>query len=391
MTAIPSSAPANPAPATAPERPAANDLFERLPVPALRTGADGRIWRVNALAAKILGSAAALEGSPIGLILPGLDLRPDISGPVLWSGPVPAPEPRSVEVSADRVASSPGAPLDWIVVIRDTTESDARRELHDDILALLAHELRTPLATLRGFAENLVDSIEGPVNERQRDVLNRMIRTARRSTRLLESVLESARCRAGRAEIAVAEFRLEDLVAGVRADLAAAASEKGVAIHAEAEEGLPPVASDADKLEQVVLNLLTNAIKYTPRNGTIRVRASRPGSGIASIVETLSGEAPFDPSKHLEIAVEDTGVGIPEEDLARIFERFSRTRGARGTGLSSFGLGLWICRDIVTRLGGRLCIQSELNVGTRVSVLVPIRCENGTAAADAKSGEEAGT
>jgi two-component system sensor histidine kinase VicK len=208
-----------------------------------------------------------------------------------------------------------------------------------------------------------------------------MIRTAHRSTRLLEGVLESARCRSGRAAFSISEFRLDQIVRDAADAVSAAAKEKGVAIHAEADAGLPPVNSDPDKVEQVLLNLLTNAIKYTPRKGSIRLRASRPEAGVSSIVQSLGGGAPFDADRFVQVTVEDTGVGIPSRDLERIFERFSRAHAEPESSLSSFGLGLWICRDIVTELGGRLCIQSEANVGTRVSVLVPLQFDPAVAKA----------
>jgi len=382
MTATPSPATTPPTTSTPEaERPAtapvANDLFENLPVPALRTGADGRIWRVNPLAAAIFGNARALEGTSIGLVLPGLALDAAATGPIEWRGLVPAPEQRWVDVSAARVAASagPSAPPDWLLVVRDATEAVARREFQDAVLALLAHELRTPLATLRGFAENLVDSIEGPINERQRDVLNRMIRTSQRSARLLETVLESARCRAGRAVLSIAECRLGDIVRDAAEAVSAAATEKGLTVHADVDPSLPAIRSDADRIEQVLLNLLTNAIKYTPRHGSVRLRASRLETGVAAIVEGLGNGAPFDASAFLQVTVEDTGVGIPAEQLDRIFDRFTSVRTATEPGLSSYGLGLFICRDIVEQLGGRLCIQSRRDEGTRVSVLVPVLTE----------------
>jgi signal transduction histidine kinase len=295
---------------------------------------------------------------------------------------VPAPEPRWIEVSASRVSSSDGdrAPQDWILVLRDTTQTEERRQLFDDVLTLLAHELRTPLATIRGFAENLVDSIEGPVNERQREVLARIIRTSRRSIRLLENVLESARCRTGHAPVSAAEFDLGRLAAEAAESLRPTATEKGVAVHVEAESSLPPLLNDADKIEQVMLNLLSNSIKNTPRGGSIRLRVSRPETGVVSIVRSLGDGDGLDDGEFAQVTVEDTGVGIPPQDLERIFERFQRAGNSRDSALGSFGLGLWICRDIVSRIGGRICIQSELNVGTRVSVLVPLRLETGAAA-----------
>jgi len=360
------------APPGSPERTAPTDLLDRLPVATLRVGDDGRVWRLNPAAAAILGRAEAIEGTTIGLLLPGLTLNAR-STTERWCGQIPSPEPRWVEVVASRAPApaGSGAQRDWIVCLHDVTEWVAREETRDEILSLIAHDLRTPLATLRGFSENLADSIEGPVNDRQRAILERMIRTARRANRLLEGLLEGARCRAGRDTLHVAAVSVERLVREAADAMRATAAEKSLTIATDVETGLAEIESDSDKLEQVLTNLVANSIKYTPRSGSITIRASKPEEGVLAVVSRLGGETKPASRDLVQITVEDTGIGIPSEDIERIFERYSRTRAASAPGLSSYGLGLWICRDIVTRLGGRIVIQSEVGKGTRVSVLVP--------------------
>ncbi len=224
-----------------------------------------------------------------------------------------------------------------------------------DALADVAHEFRTPLAILQGHMELLMRT-----KRFREDSVRTMSATIDRLTRLVDSLLETARWRAGSVcdkDVVNVAFLLEEICG----ECAILAESQNVELTAAAE----PISlrADRDKLKEVVLNILANALRHTPAGGAIRLTARLRG-----------GEA--------EIAVADTGVGIASEDLSHIFERFYAVRNdaradvlhdapSRGT-----GLGLYICRQIVEAHGGTIAVKSSLGKGSRFTVRLPLASTN---------------
>jgi signal transduction histidine kinase len=227
--------------------------------------------------------------------------------------------------------------LQWLAAQAAVAIVNARLFQESDLVAEMVHELRTPLASLMA-AENLLLRPE-LTDEQRHELVSTLQRETGRLAQLTTDFLDMARLESGRAHFTVERFDLAKLIAECLDVMRPRAAERRVGLTAEVPAGLPGVATDRDKLKQVMLNLLTNAVKYNQINGMVDVRV-------------------VDAGDHLRISVVDTGRGISPEVMARLFEKFYRApdseRYADGT-----GLGLPIAKRIVEALGGEIGVQSS--------------------------------
>jgi PAS domain S-box-containing protein len=243
-----------------------------------------------------------------------------------------------------------------VYAFRDLTEERALEELRADFVSTVSHELRTPLAAIYGAAQTLRRE-DVQLDEGQRAQLLGVVGSeADRLARTVNDILWASRLDAAMLRVAI-----ESCDAGGLAEAVVSAQRthlpEGIELALEVEAGLPPVAADADKVRQVLVNLVDNAVKYSPDGGRVALRVALRGDSI-------------------RFAVADEGLGIPYADQRRIFEKFYRldpqlTRGVGGT-----GLGLYISRELVRRMGGRLWVQSTPGRGSTFSVELPIAPEN---------------
>jgi histidine kinase len=205
-----------------------------------------------------------------------------------------------------------------------------RRELIGNV----AHELRTPLATIKGSMEGLIDGVLPP----EAPTFQQIYREADRLQRLVTDLQELSRVEAGAFELNLRPLRVLNLVKATVTGLGRQFEEKGVALEIDLDADLPPVPADEDRIGQVLLNLLGNALQYTPAEGQVRVTACRRGTEVC-------------------ISVSDTGVGIPAEHLPLIFTRFYRVDKSRARVGGGSGIGLTVARHLVEAQGG--CIWAE--------------------------------
>jgi PAS domain S-box-containing protein len=218
-------------------------------------------------------------------------------------------------------------------------------------LAVMSHELRTPLNAISGYVQLLEMGIHGPVTEAQAETLGRISRSQRHLLRLINDVLNLARIESGRLEYAVEEVDLAAAVAAVAPMVEPQLAEKGIALAVEVPAGLAARA-DGEKVQQVLLNLLGNAAKFTGDGGRVRVSGARDGARVL-------------------VRVADTGIGIPPGKLESVFQPFvqvdvSRTRAAQGS-----GLGLAISRDLARGMGGELTAESVEGEGSTFTLALP--------------------
>jgi signal transduction histidine kinase/ActR/RegA family two-component response regulator len=231
-----------------------------------------------------------------------------------------------------------------------------------EFLASMSHELRTPLNAVLGFSEVLLERMFGDINERQEEYLRDIHGSGKHLLELLNEILDLSKVEAGRMELEYSTFELPALLEEAAGMLRERAIGRGVDLRVECAAGLGRVYSDQLRLKQVVINLMTNAVKFTGAGGSVVVRADR-----TSVTE-------------VDITVTDTGIGVPEEDRERIFESFQQ--GGRGSSREEgTGLGLTLSRRIVELLGGRMWLESEVGVGSTFGLSLPSR--QPTAAADA--------
>jgi signal transduction histidine kinase len=213
-----------------------------------------------------------------------------------------------------------------------------------EFLASMSHELRTPLNAVLGFSEVLLERMFGDLNERQEEYLRDIHGSGKHLLELLNEILDLSKVEAGRMELEYTTFPLRRLLDHTASMLRERAAVHGIDLRVEVEPGIDDVYADELRLKQVVLNLMTNAVKFTGDRGLVQVRAKRSGTDI-------------------HITVSDTGRGVPPEDRERIFESFQQ--GGRGPSQEEgTGLGLTLSRRIVELLGGRMWLESEVGVGS---------------------------
>lgn len=253
-----------------------------------------------------------------------------------------------------------------VQVMRDITEETRRQEAHDelkrlsklkdDFLASVSHELRTPLTAIRTMAELLLAHPDEDAATR-REFLEIVLRESERLSRLINDVLDFSRFKAGKAKWSYRELDLRNIVSGVASLFAPQAREKGVAIIEQLPEQEVLLIADRDKIEQVLTNLASNALKFTPGGGKITIAAENVPSQPAMV----------------RLRVADTGVGIAARDLDSIFEEFTQVGNTASGKPSGTGLGLPICKHIVEHHGGRIWAESEGGKGSTFFAEVPVQ------------------
>ncbi len=246
-----------------------------------------------------------------------------------------------------------------------------------EFLNMVTHELRTSTTVISGYNRMLLGGSVGSLNEQQRAFLEETRKSCDRLSSFLNNLLDIARMDAGRMELDAREHRLTDVVANVLGQLKPMLEERTLRVESRFAPGLDSAIFDREKIEQVLINLLGNAIKFTTPGGSITLRADRVQAG--------EGEAPS-----LQISVTDTGMGIPEGDVDLIFDEFSqgarRSGGHKGT-----GLGLAICRRIVEAHNGRIWATSRLQAGSTFTLRLPQRQARSTAPLSASVPASRGT
>lgn len=253
----------------------------------------------------------------------------------------------SVTAAPVRSAGANGA----VLVLHDITELRRLERVRRDFVANVSHEFKTPLTAIQGFAETLLSGALDDKANRGRFV--EIIREhARRLARLTDDLLKLSRIEAGRLELEIRPIRVEALVNGCIETARLNAKARGLEIHVDLQGNAPAVRGDGAQLGEVLQNLIDNALQYTPSGGQIEVKARANG-------------------REVIFTVTDTGIGIPESDLERIFERFYRVDAARSREAGGTGLGLAIARHIVDAHGGRIWVESAVGQGSRFHFSIP--------------------
>ena len=246
-----------------------------------------------------------------------------------------------------------------------TTELEAANEglremdrLKSQFLSHVSHDLRTPLTSIKGLADNLLAGLGGPLTEKQGAYLTRVNANADRLTCMIADLLDLSRIEAGKIQMVWADIALPKLASGVVEQLQLQAEKKGQHLEVICEEKGLTVMADGDRLSQMLTNLLDNAVKYTQPGGTIKLQIERAGTDAVML------------------SVADTGPGIPEEVIPKLFDPFFQANPQQKTGPRGLGLGLAIVKNLVDLHGGTIEVQSELGQGTRFQVTLPLTQRN---------------
>jgi two-component system, OmpR family, phosphate regulon sensor histidine kinase PhoR len=303
-----------------------------------------------------LGSARG-EGKPFLEVIRNADLHEIFRGvgeasPVSREVVLTSPAPRILGINAVRLGLA-GDRTGVVMVLHDVTALRQLERVRTEFVANVSHELRTPLTAIQGYLETL---LSGALEEREnaRRFLEIVLRHSERLGRLLNDLTDLSNIELGKVTLRRESVRVAEVVASVLAIMGPRAAQTRVAVTANILAALPAVSADRDRLVQVLINLVDNAVKYTPEGGSVTVTAHDVGDGT------------------IEVVVADTGIGIPPADLPRITERFYRVDKARSRELGGTGLGLAIVKHLVVAHGGELRIESEPERGTTVRFTLPL-------------------
>ncbi|MGE5506906.1 MAG: two-component system histidine kinase PnpS [Chitinophagales bacterium] len=266
------------------------------------------------------------------------------------------PEARVYEAHLAPVLRPEGGVGGAVAVLHDVTDLRRLEQMRSEFVANVSHELRTPLTSLQGFVETLQDGAADEPATRAR-FLDIIAGETTRLTQLVEDLLELSRLESGRLDLRRRPVALSALVDRTVSFYAALAAARQVALAVQLPPDLPPVPGDDDLLEQVLRNLVDNAIKYTPDGGRVCIKAALAETG---------------GRQEVVVQVADTGPGIAPEHLPRLFERFYRVDRARSRALGGTGLGLAIVKHIVERHGGRVWVESAPGQGSTFSFALPL-------------------
>lgn len=274
-----------------------------------------------------------------------------------YSKEVELDDARWFRINAVPLRTPLGMSFGSIMVFHDITDIKKLENMRSDFVANVSHELRTPLTAIRGYVETLLHTPPADAEDR-RQFLEIIERHAERLSRLTEDLLTLSDLESGKIQLSSKRLNPRQLIQRVLEVFWDQAAKKNVKLSQGVGDNLPEILGDTDRLQQLFINLVDNAIKYTPAGGVVALTASE--------VQSRHGEQP-----RVEIVVTDTGAGIPEKDLPRLTERFYRVDKARSRDLGGTGLGLAIVKYIVQAHAGEFSIDSVINQGTTVRVRLP--------------------
>jgi two-component system sensor histidine kinase ResE len=258
----------------------------------------------------------------------------------------PMPGDRMLWITISPVTTESCEKVGVVALFKDMTEIERLESMRREYVANVSHELRTPLTALRGLLEPLSDGMVRKKEDRQR-YYKIMLHEVLRLSRLITDMMTLSRLQSGTEYMELIRVDLFELVKEIAGGYSSTVAGKGVQLVLDCPHPVPDCLTDPDRIEQVIVILLDNAVRYTPSGGTITIGLrNRP--------------------KYVELFVEDTGCGIPEKDLPHIFERFYKVDKSRGEG--GTGLGLSIAQFIMDKLGERITVASEVGKGTRFTL-----------------------
>ncbi|MEH7501128.1 ATP-binding protein [Neobacillus drentensis] len=238
-----------------------------------------------------------------------------------------------------------------VAVLRDMTEERQLDKMRKDFIANVSHELRTPISMLQGYSEAIVDDI-AESQEEKKEMAKVIYDESLRMGRLVNELLDLARMEAGHLQLTMEEMNIPSFINRIIHKFQGLAKDNEIHLFAEIENGIISISFDPDRIEQVLTNLIDNAIRHTPKGGSVKLSVTSEDKGIM-------------------IRVKDSGSGIPEEDLPFVFERFYKADKARTRGRAGTGLGLAIAKNIIDSHRGHISVQSKLGQGTTFSFLLP--------------------
>lgn len=261
---------------------------------------------------------------------------------------------KTLSVGASNVYDMQSQNIGTVIVFRDFTREAEVERLKSTFVGIVSHELRTPLNAILGYAEMFKEAVYGPVNEKQTNMAERIMKNTQRLLGLINELLDQAQMEAGKMTIRMETVKPSDLLEVMHGVVDKAASDKGLRLVSEIDPLLPDeLLGDSARLQQILVNLVTNAVKFTDRGG-VRLLLFRRNNDAWGF------------------EVSDTGRGIPESQLPFIFDTFRQVEGTDTRSHGGFGLGLSIVKQLVGLMNGQIKVKSELDKGSIFTVTLPL-------------------
>lgn len=312
--------------------------------------AEGKLIHMNPTAENLLG-ATFQEDAHFNDVFEGIDAPT----------PIAAGEQGFVQMELERMGRTLSvlfAPYGEnergiIAVIHDITEQRKLDEARREFIANVSHELRTPLTNVKSYTETLIDAAGELPTDTEVKFLSVIAGETDRMTRIVKDLLTLSKLDCGKMDLHFHRFSMQHMVESVYNAMVLEAGNNGLELTLNIRGKMPDMNGDRERLEQVVINILSNAVKYTPSGGHIVLSAARWDEG------------------HVMIRVKDDGMGIPKDDIPRLFERFYRVDKARSRAKGGSGLGLAIAKEMVEAHRGTIYLESQLDEGTTVTVVLP--------------------
>ena len=261
-------------------------------------------------------------------------------------------EKKVILITLSSVSLSGNAPSSTLVVLRDISREAEVDRMKDEFISTVSHELRTPMTSIKGYTDLLVTNKVGPLSAMQLKFVQVIKNNADRLSALVDDILDISRLDTGRVNLKPEYLALDKIANEVISMLRTQIDEKNLNFTTEIPESLPMVYADANRVAQILVNLLGNAVKYTSPNDSVSLK-----------LKALD--------KFVQIDVSDTGLGISEEDQLRVFDRFFRAERDADSLVDGTGLGLPIAKTFVELMGGQIWLESELGVGSTFSFTLP--------------------
>lgn len=261
---------------------------------------------------------------------------------------------RILRSSSAVIEDENGQTVGMVTVLNDVTKQKELDSMKDQFLSNVTHELRNPIGAIKQSISVILEETAGPITEPQKKFLSNAKRNLDRLGALIDDILDLAKLEAKKMEIKLRPTAIATVIDEVCQTLDAWIKNKGLSIVKDIQENLPEINIDPDRVVQVLMNIISNAIKFTPKGGTLTLGAKLSKKG-----------------DQMEISVADTGVGIPKGDLSKIFGKFQQATNRSSGDISGTGLGLAIAQEIIQLHKGTISVESEEGKGTTFTFTLP--------------------
>jgi signal transduction histidine kinase/CheY-like chemotaxis protein len=263
------------------------------------------------------------------------------------------PEHLIIKARTSPVTDSHGTYIGMVLTLHDITAEREIAQMKNEFVSTVSHELRTPLTSIKGYVDLILDGDAGDVNEIQREFLGIVKENSDRLVALINDLLDISRIESGRVHLKIQPMSIGDAIDGTVDSFRAVLEQSGRVVKTRVPASLPKVAADRDRVGQVLMNFVSNALKYSPGGGDVLVSARRTGDFVS-------------------VSVQDHGMGISREDQKQLFTKFYRVDNALTRDIGGTGLGLSICKSVIELLGGRVRVRSRMGEGSTFTFTLPV-------------------